>query len=376
MRIQRFWRQHRVPALTAALMLVVLVAILAVGQRLPQWLGGVRPEALIIIGIAVFFMWIAVWRGQQAQERLEETGWNEWRKIREAQKQTGDQNFNSALSMATDTDSPSRTKAGFTRLSQLYEGTVNNEEAEKYLHATQTAAKAIMEREYEEGAEGRNIPSRARKAALKFLIRYPLAEWEESQEWRLGGYDLSHLNLGMLLNESLQHDIWHGTSRQQWKVVATVSNCEKIHTFAADLSNADFKRADLTGAHLWHSNLTSVDLSFAKLTSADLSSANLSDANLTHARLGDADLTKANFRSANLWAVTFRNTRVDRADFRGIRIIAPYATEPDDEKPVTSSEVFRGCCWDQSDDANKPLLPEGIDPYDLDDIPREDDSAE
>ena len=152
----------------------------------------------------------------------------------------------------------------------------------------------------------------------------------------------------------------------------------------------------------------------ATLRSANLTNAIFAGSDLTNASFMGSDLTNANLADASLTGVhmtrvTFNKTRIDRVDLRKTAIRecgdgGEGGTSPgggqgahfgalfygvrgeraveDMDTPATaeaetaatyslSLESLKGCCWDQSDDANKPLLPEGIDPYDLDDILRE-----
>ncbi|MDA7988490.1 MAG: pentapeptide repeat-containing protein, partial [Alphaproteobacteria bacterium] len=474
MRVQKFWRQHRVPALTAVLMLSVLVGILAVSPWLPQRLGDAPAEVLIIAGIAVFSTWIAIWRGRQAQQQ-----------IRELQRQISDQNFNSAISMATHADNPVRVSAGFTRLSQLYEGARDEEVAGKYLRASQSAAVTIMR-----GGEKERRDAQVREATLKFLMKHSPEEWEQAKwtdgqgrerkgEWQMEDYDLRGLNLFHIMEESAGEV----EAKKGWRVKAGGRYCADIQARGMNLSNAELtdatltgarlnnadltdaslissdltdsslQKADLTGARLNNAVLKGADLTSANLTNAvltgsslnnaaltdvilrganlryadltnaalngsavgailevdvdptdpdqppessdfedapmldlkdaDLTMANLTGTNLTRTNLARADLTgadlvstnlaeasltDANLTNANLWRVAFRETRIDRADFQTVGAADPET----EEKRAISSQDLQGCCWDQRDPNNAPLLPEGIDPYDLDDIPRGD----
>ena len=488
--ISEDWRPWAAAFLSLAVSAVVVFGWAWLSPLLKSWgglwgrLAMVETQTLIIVWLAMLTVGFTIWRGQQTDKQIKKSAEqiDEARaQVRQAQRQTSDQNFNNALSMATDIDSPARVRAGFTRLIQLYEGAENKEEAEKYLHAAQNAARATIGHE---DHEKRYTPSLARQAALEFLMKYPLAEWEESEEWRLGGCDLSHLDFQMLLPESAEHC----ASRAQWKFVAFRSNCEKMKIRYLNLSNADFRGANLTDASFLDNNLTSADLSLARLTNAqlpgvdltnaalvganltkadlwkadltqsklasadltnaslsraklngadlrgailvntsfngavlagadltninrrartdegpktdltgadltganltganlvnaDLQNANLKNANLTHADLAaakllsvnmeNADLTSADLRKARLEEVVFNGTRVDGADFLGAGAVRQNEHGGSQWVKI-SPQALKGCCWDQSDDANKPL---GINPYDLDDIPRGDEPA-
>ena len=150
---------------------------------------------------------------------------------------------------------------------------------------------------------------------------------------------------------------------------------------SADLTGADLTSVDLSGAMLDRARLVRADLTGASLKNATLMGANLKitslmradleKANLMNAVLAGAELMHANLEGANLTDATFRNTRIDGADFRRSEVTDPSTGAVH----AVSLKTLAGCCWDKSDDANRPLLPEGIDPYRLADIPRDEESG-
>ena len=161
MRVQKFWRQHRVPALTAVSILAVLVGILAVRPWLPQWLGDAPAEVLIIVGIAVFSTWIAIWRGRQAREQIQKT-----------QEQVSEQILSNAIGMATDIENPPRVRAGFARLRDLYGG-AEDEAGRASLRLAQRATGSIIKRGWLKGEE---IDIQVREEASDFLDDFPLVK--------------------------------------------------------------------------------------------------------------------------------------------------------------------------------------------------------
>ena len=419
-----------IPTVLAFLLLIVLIMVLASGQWLlkifsthtgapfygfeDSGLEKVYPEGIILISLAVFTIWIAIWRGIQARQQ-----------IQEAQRQIRDQAFNHAIDMATDVKNPARVRTGFTRLSQLHEenkgegGEGRQQEADQYLRAAQNAAKIMLEGK---GKEDDKIVALARYGALKFLLKYPRREWAsavwESEtgkkkrgEWQLSNFDLSGLNLGELLSEAIEED----ATKKGWRVVARGSDCTgmfamELHPSRVNLSNADlhgailtdasFTGAVMTNANLTDArmpdpdlneteiNLTEADLTGADLTGADLIGAQLGGANLTDADLAHADLTNAwlvsssmrrvkfgresrslhqiDLRGIEPKVVVFKRTRIDRADFRQVCISLGDAEK---EKRLLES-LLRGCCWDKTNPSNAPKLPYGIKPDSLANCPR------
>ena len=164
----------------AVLMLAGLVGILSFGQRFLRWLAAfvgiplsgseetsglvkAYPEVLIIIGIATFTTWIAIWRGQQAQ-----------RQIRETQRQVREQSFSNAIAMATSPGNDAQAIAGFTRLRHLLGDSSNmagDKEGKEYLIAAQSAALNLLTQKAVASSEtGYDLSFPVRRAVFIFLV--------------------------------------------------------------------------------------------------------------------------------------------------------------------------------------------------------------
>lgn len=366
MDIKEFRKQHSIPAFIALWVLIGLVVILAFGLDFLRFLSShtdipysklkeAYPEALIIIGIATFTTWVAIWRGRQAQEQIKKTE----EQIRQTKRQVSIQKVNNAVDMATDINNPPRVRVGLARLRDLH-GEAESEEERDSLRFAQSLATSILGRGSDRGQE---IEVRARRVALRFLMTHPPEEWiklvdkksqkEERWDWQWSEYDMSGLNLTELLKEGIEQD----KAREKWRVIARDSVCKYMRAQKANLVCADFSGATLTDADLRGADLTSADL-----TGADLTKANLTGADLTGVILTSANLTITNLTDANLWDVKFDRTRIDQVDFQQAKIINPETGE----EIAVSLQDLKGCCWNKRHSINAPILP-GIDPNDLDD---------
>ena len=166
-----------IPTVLAFLLLIVLIMVLASGQWLlkifsthtgapfygfeDSGLEKVYPEGIILISLAVFTIWIAIWRGRQAREQIQKT-----------QEQVSEQILSNAIGMATDIENPPRVRAGFARLRDLYGG-AEDEAGRASLRLARRAAGSIIKRGWLKGEE---IDIQVREEASDFLDDFPLVK--------------------------------------------------------------------------------------------------------------------------------------------------------------------------------------------------------
>ncbi|MDA7987156.1 MAG: pentapeptide repeat-containing protein [Alphaproteobacteria bacterium] len=414
MRVRDFFRRRYVSALAAVLILAGLAVMLVFGLWLPSMESLISVLALVIGAVGVFF---AIKQYGQSSKQTNAQSFNDAISMvtdtaNPTRVRTGFTRLSHLLGESKGREVREYLIAAQNAAMNMLEW--RRAEAPGIGRGVRHAAlKFLMAHPHEdwENAEWENTAGEKKKG-----------------EWQLSDFDLSDLDLTDLLNKIVEEDATKG----EWRVVASGSNCEKMRGLRLDFSNADLTFANLTGAFLVEVNLTTAILCLAKLTKiqlvranlvnanlegadlteavlikpdlmqanlayvnltkaslasanlsnaglqeatlamttlqgADLTGANLSGANLQEANLEDANLADADLSGARLGDVVFNGTRIDRADFRQTSTVR-YEHGKSGTAAI-SLQALEGCCWDKRSPSNAPKLPEGIDPYNLDDCP-------